>query len=200
MSPGPQYRQGPQMYAAPEQQAPDQGPRGVPGPLQKNIFGPLGIAQGLSGLNGNGGLLGKAAPLLAGPLGILNLVQSMTREDAGSADSYAQGAQGLLGIGAAGAGLLGAAAAPYLAAGAAGIGLCRRGESAVEGTMFEGISAGSAWERSKKRMSESDGVMSTIGNGLLSGGDLLLGGATNLVGGALGTLKDVGSFLNPFGD
>ena len=195
--PGPQYRQGPQMYAAPEQQAPAPAPSNDGPGFFEGLFRPTAMTQAFSGLNGKGGLLGKTGGgILGGLMGGYQVLDSIFGEggfaDNGldaDTDSYMQGAQGLLGLGGV------AMANPYMAAGAAAIGLGRRGEDYWEDSDYSEYTAGSAWERSKNRVSEADGFLGTSGALLKSGGDLLRGGAMNLAGGVAGVASDIGNFF-----
>ena len=222
--PGPQYRQGPQMYAAPEQQAPAPAPSNDGPGFFEGLFRPIAMMQAFSGLNGKGGMLGKTGlgPVVGGLMGGYQLYDSIAgdggfaeRGFGADGDSYAQGAQGLLGLGGV------AMANPYLAAGAATIGLGRRGESALEKTPVEGLSFGNAWDRtfgldedgtSRTREWASAGAdvmpdwMGGVGDvvgggvgglagGVASVGDVALGGLMNLGGGICGVASDIGNFL-----
>ena len=201
---------------------------------------------GISGLMANAGMLEKgggflgpvAGPIMSGIGGVMNLAGAYGREDGwknngimgASAGANMQGLGGGLGVLASGAGLAatfgsgalaagGAVAAPYLAAGAAAIGLGARGDSFLKDNNMESLAISNIWDSvrgnddgqgwigdsadyGRDLFGGGDGVMGTIGAGLggtvgAIGSGLALGAGAvgNVVAGGIGLAGDAISLL-----
>jgi hypothetical protein len=178
-----------------------------------NLFGAAARGLGLSGTAGQAlTALGPAASLLGGGLNVYEGLSSMSEDGVGIRNSLQTtgGVAGLIG-GAGGiaamagastgaAGLL-AAAGPYGAAAAAGIGLGLRGDSFMEEHLGMGVgdivmgfgNTTSGWAESLG--AEEGGFLSTAAGMAGAGVGGIVGGVGAVGAGILGVGQDIGNFV-----